>query len=146
MDWLTTLATLRAASLGAEAQAVTTAEIREATYAAERGERWAVQWVESPAWDIAHEIVGWRDVADLTRRMVLSGARRATYGTEAPIRTADEILADAALLAAEYEAAGRSVRVCGARLGVSHMRVSRALRRLGLDHRAAGHPVAQEAA
>ncbi len=146
MDWLTTLATLRAASLGAEAQAVATAEIREATYAAERGERWAVQWVESPAWEIAHEIVGWRDAADLTRRMVLSGARRATYGAEAPVRTASEILADAALLTAEYEAAGRSTVRCAARLGVSRWMLRDRMQAHGIAKQAAHRPRRQEAA
>lgn len=139
-DWLTTLATLRSASLGAEAQSVAAGEIREATYAAERGERWAVAWVESPAWEIAHEMVGWRDVAPVTRRMVLSGARRAMYGAEAPVRTAAEILADAALLADAYREAGYSTRRCGARLGVSDVTIRRAARDLRVTLRRPGRP------
>ncbi len=146
MDWLATLACLRAASLGADAQAVAAAEIRDATYAAERGEAWAVEWVESPAWEIAHEIVGWRGVADLTRRMVLSGARRAMYGAETPARTAAEILADADLLAAEYREAGSSLVRCAARLGVSKPTVWRAMRRAGIARQAAHRPRQQEAA
>lgn len=148
-DWLTVLADLRVAALareGLDARAVTATEIKEATDAAERGQEWAIEWVASPAWDVAHEIVGWRDVAPLTRRMVLSGARRVMYGTEAPVRTAAEILADAALLADAYREAGYSTRRCGARLGVSDVTIRRAARDLRVTLRRPGRPAMKEAA
>lgn len=135
-DWLTLLADLRVATLareGLDARAVTAAEIKEATDAAERGEEWAREWVESPAWDVAHEIVGWRDYAPLHRWMVLTAPRK-------PGPAAAEILRDAALLAAEYEAAGRSTQRCAVRLGVSKPTVIDWMGRHGIARQATGRP------
>ena len=142
MDWLATLAELRIATLardGLDARDETAREVREVTDAARRGEPDAREWIESPAWDIAHEILGWRSFAALHRRIALAPQ---VVGDP----TSAEVLASAALLAAAYEAAGCSARRCGARLGVSDITVRRAAVRLGVELRHAGRPVHQEAA
>jgi hypothetical protein len=136
-DWLSLLATLRSGALAREGL-----DARAVTDAAERGEAWAIAWVDSPAWDVAHEIVGWRDFAGLHRWMVLTAPRKSVY-----VPSAAEILASAALLAAEYEACERSTERLAVRLAVSARTVCRRMDRLGIARQAAHRPrLHQEAA
>lgn len=118
-------ACLRAAGLSeSDVREIAAREIRDAIEDARQGDAGAVEWIDSPAWDVACHLIGRGEVAERWRRIALE---RITAEAGAP--SPAETLREAAALLARWRAAGCSERAVARDLRVSRTTVRKWIER-----------------
>lgn len=135
-------ACLRAAGLSeSDVREIAAREIRDAIEDARQGDAGAVEWIDSPAWDVACHLLGRGEVADRWRRIALE---RITAEAGAP--SPAETLREAATLLARWRAAGCSERAVARDLRVSRATVAKWIARAHIADALPAVPGDREAA
>lgn len=135
-------ACLRAAGLSEhDVRELAAREIRDAIEDARKGDAGAVEWIDSPAWDVACHMLGRGGVAADWRRVALA---RITAEAGAP--GPEETLREAAALLARWRAVGCSERALARDLRVSRATVAKWIARAHTADGLAAAPGDREAA
>lgn len=136
------LAAEYAATHGLSARAEAASELLEVVHAAQCGQAWAIEWIESPAWEVLHTVIGEGERAEVRRREILGRIL-----AEAGAPTYAEVEAELDRFRVAWEAhrtVGGVARACGVSWRTARARIACVIN--GTQPRGVGRPRQQEAA